>query len=383
MAARLLGPLKLDGKQTGWIYATLPLACMASPLLAGWVGDQYLSNKYLLIGAHAIGAVLLFLAAKQTQFKPLLLVMLVYSFFYAATMPLVNAVLFAATSDVPTQGLVFIWAPIAWASVGWTLTGWRMTKKEQGDGSDCLYYAAGLSVLMAVGCFLLDPVAPAGEGLPLLEALALLKAPSFLLFIIVAMVVAGLMQFYFLGTAQFMQDNGISSKHVPASMALAQIAQAAATFFLLGYFLENVGFQWTLVFGAGCWVALYAIYVVGKPVPLIIAAQPLHGLAYVFFIIVGQIFAESVASEQIRTTMQALYFTATTGIGMFFGTQFAGWAMAKNNVNGKFQWPKIWILPAGVTLAGLVLLAAFFSNPAEKKDATAEPEKPAATAEDA
>ena len=34
LAARLLGPLKMSGKQTGWIYATLPLGCMVSPLIA-------------------------------------------------------------------------------------------------------------------------------------------------------------------------------------------------------------------------------------------------------------------------------------------------------------------------------------------------------------
>ncbi|MCP4454634.1 MAG: nucleoside permease, partial [Planctomycetes bacterium] len=28
LSARLLGPLKMSGKQTGWIYGTLPLACM-------------------------------------------------------------------------------------------------------------------------------------------------------------------------------------------------------------------------------------------------------------------------------------------------------------------------------------------------------------------
>ncbi len=383
LAARLLGPLKLDGKQTGWIYATLPLACIVSPLLAGWIGDQYLPNKFLLIGAHAIGAVMLFLAAKQTQFKPLLIVMLIYSFFYAATMPLVNAVLFAATADLAadakgaTQGAVFIWAPIAWALVGWTLTGWRMTRKEQGDGSDCLYFAAALSVLMVIGCFLLATVDPPKGGLPLLTALKLLQDPNLLLFFVVAMVVAGLMQFYFLGSAQFMQDNGISSKHVPASMALAQIAQAAATYFLLGYFLTNVGYQWTLVFGAGCWVVLYAIYALGRPVPLLIAAQPLHGLAYVFFIIVGQIFAESVADAAIRTTMQAVYFTATTGLGLFLGTQFAGWAMKTYNVQGKFQWPRIWMLPAGITLVGVIVLGAFFRNP-PPADAAPAAEQPAA-----
>jgi len=367
LATRLLGPLKMTGKQTGWIYATLPMACIFSPLVAGWIGDQFISNKWILVAAHAAGAVLLFLAARQTRFKPLLIVMLLYSLCFSATMPLVNAVLFAGTADIAdagvklaTQGKVFIWAPIAWALIGWLLTGWRMTRKEQGDGADCLYFASGLSVLMAFGCLLLTATPPAAEGLPIVDTLRNLGNMNFLLFIIVGMVVAGLMQFYFLGTAQFMQDRGISSKHVPASMALAQIAQAAATFFLLGYFLTDIGFKGTLVIGIGCWALMYAFYVVGKPHALIILAQPLHGLAYVFFIIVGQIFAESVAGPANRTSMQALYFVATTGIGLFLGTQFAGIVMDKNSVDGKFQWSKIWLVPGAIMLASLILLALFF-----------------------
>ena len=38
LAVRLLGPLKMSGKQTGWIYATLPLAnALASGLY--YLGD--------------------------------------------------------------------------------------------------------------------------------------------------------------------------------------------------------------------------------------------------------------------------------------------------------------------------------------------------------
>ena len=32
LATRLLGPLKFSGKQTGWIYATMPLGCIFMPL---------------------------------------------------------------------------------------------------------------------------------------------------------------------------------------------------------------------------------------------------------------------------------------------------------------------------------------------------------------
>ena len=57
---------------------------------------------------------------------------------------------------------------------------------------------------------------------------------NFLVFIIISLVGAGMMQFYFLGTAQFMQDNGVAPKNVPAAMAIAQAMQAIATLFLLG-----------------------------------------------------------------------------------------------------------------------------------------------------
>ena len=179
-----------------------------------------------------------------------------------------------------------------------------MTRTTPGDGRDCLYLASGLSLAMAAGCVFLavaSPNPPGGEGQAIPLA-AILESTNlnFWIFLIVSLVVAGLMQFYFLGTAQFMQDSGISSKHVPGSMALAQIAQALATLFLFGRFMENFGFQWTLTIGAACWAALYLLYVVGQPRALLIVSQPLHGFAYVFFIIVGQVFTNEVAPESVR-----------------------------------------------------------------------------------
>jgi len=94
LAARLLGPLKMSGKQTGWIYATLPLACIISPLLAGQIADKWVNTERLLAVAHLIGAMLLYAAVRKNTFKSLFLVMLFYSLCYAATLPLVNALMF-------------------------------------------------------------------------------------------------------------------------------------------------------------------------------------------------------------------------------------------------------------------------------------------------
>ena len=41
LASRLLGPLKMSGKQTGWIYGTIYIGCIISPLIAGQIADRW------------------------------------------------------------------------------------------------------------------------------------------------------------------------------------------------------------------------------------------------------------------------------------------------------------------------------------------------------
>jgi nucleoside transporter len=377
LAARLLGPLKMSGKQTGWIYSTLPIACIVSPLVAGQLADKWLNTEWILAACHLVGAVLLFVAVGQRTFRGNLIVMLLYSLCYGATLPLVNAVLFAHVSDPVTRSWVFIWAPVAWALVGYTLTGWRVLRGGEGEGADCLVFAGVLSVLMAVCCLLLPATPPAGKGgIPILDTFAMLSRPDFLLFIVASLVIAGLMQFYFLGSARFMTDMGISGKAVPATMAIAQAAQAIGTIFVLGNVvlivgnatlihgnvLQAIGYKSTLTLGAGCWLVLYLIYILGRPKALIALSQALHGLAYVMFMIVGQVYAEAVADEAIRSSMQALIFAATVGVGLFLGSQLAGAVMDQFSAEGKFHWRKIWAVPLVIMLAGTIVLATVFKG---------------------
>jgi nucleoside transporter len=370
LAARLLGPLKFSGKQTGWIYAAIPLGCIFMPLVAGQVADQWLNTEFILAGAHLAGALLLFLAAWQRRFNVLFVVMLVYALFFAATLPLVNSLMFyhlkahEASAKAP---YVFMWAPIAWALAGYFLTGWRWVFKTGEEGRDCLILAAALSVIMAVVAGALLPATPASggaEGSSIGKALAMLRESGFLIFIIISIAAPGMMQFYFLGTAQFMQENGIAPKNVPAAMAIAQATQAIATLFVLGWIVQEAGYKWTLTLGAACWLILYFIYVIPRPRAFIVLAQAFHGLAYVFFIIAGQMYVNKVASKDVLATMQALIFTAQSGIGLFLGTQFAGIVMDKYRVERQFQWRRLWIVPGAIMLACVLALILFFRGAA-------------------
>lgn len=371
LAARLLGPLKMSGKQTGWIYATLPLACIFMPLVSGQLADKYVNTEIILAVAHLIGAVLMFLAVRKTDFKGLFVVMLLYSLCYAATLPLVNSLMFHHLGKVyadidavnAASAKIFIWAPIAWALIGYFLTGWRWVFKTGEQGRDCLYLAAILSAIMGVGCFFMPNTPPAESGTaPILQAMGMLKEFNFLIFIIISMIFFGLMQFYFLGTAQFMQDMGIPSKNVPASMAIAQGVQAIATFFLMALLLERLGAKWTLIVGATFWLVLYIVYIKEKPRGLIVVSQSFHGLAYVLFVIVGQVFANTVASNEIRASTQSLLFAATSGVGLFIGTQFAGAIMDLFKKEGKFQWRRIFMVPGAIALVSILVFIIFFKG---------------------
>jgi MFS family permease len=368
LAARLLGPLKFSGKQTGWIYAALPLGCIFMPLIAGQVADRWINTEFILAGAHLAGTLLLFIAAWKRQFGSLFVTLLVYALFYAATLPLVNSLMFyhlaAHHIDAGAKSpYIFMWAPIAWALAGYFLTGWRWIFKTGEEGRDCLVLAGVLSVVMAVVCGALlpatPPVAAAGGG----SALGMLKDANFLVFLIISLVGAGMMQFYFLGTAQFMQDNGVAPKNVPAAMAIAQAMQAIATLFVLGWMVKTAGYKWTLTLGAASWLILYVVYVAPRPPAFIVAGQAFHGLAYVFFIIAGQMFAGSVAPEGAGASMQALIFTAQSGVGLFLGTQFAGIVMDRCRVNGRFQWQKLWLVPGAIMAVCVFALVFLFHSP--------------------
>ena len=368
LAARLLGPLKMSGKQTGWIYATLPLACIFMPLVSGQLADKYVNTEIILAVAHLIGAALMFIAVRKTTFKGLFVVMFLYCLCFAATLPLVNSLMFShlAKNNLDSgvhSKWIFFWAPAAWALIGYFLTGWRWKFKTGDKGRDCLYLAAILSVIMGVGCFFLPDTPPTESGTaPILQALSMFEDSNFRIFIIVSMVFFGLMQFYFLGTAQFMQDMGIPSKNVPASMAIAQGVQAIATVVLMTLLRERLGTKWTLIVGATFWLLLYIVYIQEKPRWLIVVSQSFHGLAYVLFVIIGQIFADTLASDETRASMQSLLFAATTGVGLFLGTQFAGFIMDKFRKEGKFQWRQIFMVPGAIALVCILVFVFFLKG---------------------
>ena len=247
-----------------------------------------------------------------------------------------------------SQQYIFMWAPIAWALAGYFLTGWRWVFKTGEEGRDCLVLAGVMSVIMAVVWAALLPETPpmARRQAPRsVRPSACWGNPTFLIFIIISFVGRGHDAVLLPGHRPVHAGPGDRAEERSGSHGGGPGHAGNRYAGRLGWMVGQAGYKWTLATGAACWLILYVIYVAPRPRGCLVAGQAFHGLAYVFFIIAGQMFANSVAPKDVQASMQALIFMAQTGVGMFLGTQFAGIVMDKYRVEDRFEWRQLWMVP--------------------------------------
>jgi hypothetical protein len=289
-----------------------------------------------------------------------------YSLCYSPTLALVNSLTFTHLPNSEVNYFwVRVWGAISWVLIGWAMTAWRRSGKFQVRGSDGLTLAAICSFVMGVYCFFLPHTPPthvAGAALPLVKALSMLGNPNFLIFLTISFIVATQLQFYFLGTARYLEDIGTSHAAIPAAMSIAQIAQVAAMGIILPYLFPRLGYQWTLALGTGFWLVMYLIYARMQPRRLVVASMALHGLAYAFFFDSAFIYMNRVAPSDIRGSAQAFYTTATLGLGLFVGTQFTGFVMDRFRRDGRFRWRPIFLVPCATLTVCVTAFIFFFKG---------------------
>lgn len=366
LASHLLGPLKFSAKQTGWIYATLWLACIISPFIGGQITDRYFPTQYFLAIAHLAGAVLLFFAAYGKNFSTCFTLLGLYSLLYAPTLALTNSLMFTHLTDTEIQaGSIRVWGTIGWIAAGLLLALWRNFGKIKLKASDALILASFFSLVMGAFSFFLPHTPPPekpANPLAFIEAFKLLSDSNFLIFLIISFVVTTELQFYYVPTAPFLEDIGVRHKNVSAVMTIAQFAEIFAMAIVLPLLLPKLGFRWVLTIGVLAWPVRYIIFAMLKPLWLIISSLSLHGLGYTFFFFVGQMYVDKVAPPDIKASAQALIAVVTLGLGNFLGTQITGVAMDYFKKEQKFLWRPIFLLPCIITIACAVAFLFLFKG---------------------
>ncbi len=367
----LRNTLGFSGAQFSLIYSLLPLATIIAPFVGGQVADRYFASQKVVAWLQLVGGVFLVLTAFVSSYGTMVWLMLAYCLLYAPTLALTNSIAFINLHNSEKEfGQIRVWGTIGWIAAGYLLTVWRIGAQSMSGlalGGDMLLLAGIFSLIMGFHSFTLPDTPPRREGVKpwaFLEALRMMKDPNFLLFVIIAFIVATELMFYYILTAPFLTSDqiGISSAILPWVMTIAQVAEIFVLAFLLPYLITRIGIRKVLVLGILAWPLRYIIFAVGKPSWLVIASLTLHGFCFVFFFAAAFIYVDTIAPRDIRHSAQSLITLVTYGIGNYIGSLFAGWIFDRFTSGGTTNWTSVFLVPCFLTILCALAFLVFFKE---------------------
>jgi nucleoside transporter len=380
------GGLGLDAAQNGTIYGLLWLASIFMPLIAGQITDRIVPTQMFLAGAHLVGAIGLFLAARATSYGHLYLGILTWAIAYAPTISLTNSLAFSHLRNAEREfGQVRMFGTLGWIAAGTTLLVWRKWLAQpltgaEFTGNDCLYLAAGTSVLMTVFCLALPHTPPARSGVSpfaFLKALSLLKNPRIAVFLVVCFLVGTELPFFFNLTPPFLVHLGALEEDVSGLMSIGQWAELF-TMLALPWLLVKLGPRKTLFLGVLAWPARYLIFALGQPYELVVASIALHGLCFVCFFVVAFIYIDSVAPKDIKSSAQGLLTLVVYGFGMWLGSEFSSIVHEHFTATDKsVNWTGVFLVPSVLTIVCALVLFVTFPR-GSMQEVSAVPDTPEA-----
>ena len=357
------------GKELAMAYETQSIGAIIAPFIIGLIADRYFAAQKILGILHLLGAGLLFLAGESDSFTQFYPFIFMYMLLYMPTLALVNSVAFHQMKN-PSKEFASI---RVLGSMGWIIAGlsigylaWESTQLLKYT----FYMTSIASALLGVYSFFLPKTPPKlkfGEKISLkeilgLDALAMLKDRSYLVFFVASVLVCIPLAFYYQHANQFLNEVGM--KAAASKMVMGQISEVFSLL-LLPIFLNRYGLKKVLVFGVLAWGLRYLLFAygdAGENIWMLVFGIILHGICYDFFFVSGQIYTDFKAGEQFKSSAQGLITLATYGLGMLIGFRFAGWLTDRYVSESGHFWNQIWIQPAIFSFVILVLFLISFKN---------------------
>ncbi len=373
MGTYLTRTLHFTGGQVGLAYGTPAIGAMISPFLVGLIADRFFAAEKILAALHLLGAVLLYFVSTTTSFPVFYGVLMAHTIGYMATLALTNSLTLRQVTDPGRQfPLVMMMG-----SVGWIAAGLLIGQAEVEASAMQFRWAAIASATMGVYCLTLPHTPPLGrkrsttlgEALGF-DALKLLRNPSFAVFLLGSFLICIPLSFYFSWTNVFLNEIGV--KQAASKMTLGQVSDV--TFLLLmPLFLSRLGVKRMLLLGMLAWTVrfgLFDLYARGFTwTPLLYIGIAVHGICYDFFFVMGRIYVDRRAPDNLRATAQGLLAFVTLGAGMFVGTWLSGVLGERSTLTQTdgtilHDWSRIWIIPSMMSGAVLIAFAVLFREEA-------------------
>jgi MFS family permease len=378
MLAVHLEDLHISGRGRGWIFATLALASIVTPLWAGQLADRKMATQKLLALAYGLGTFLLALLAcgivRGTG--SIFGISLLYWLITAPGLGL-GASLALRNLQRPQAeyGRVRLWGTVGWMMIGWVVAAvmYLTGSATAGQGAyEALWVASAASAAVAVYCLTLPDTPPLAvsnrAAINLADALSLARSRPVATYLLLAFGVCLTTPFVYQAVPPYLRSLGLPRSGIALAMTLGQTLEIIV---LAGlpWLIRRFGVKVTLALGVSGWVGYFTVLAARLPLASTLLALPLNGVAITCFHIAGQMFLDSQAPADRRAGAQSLYIVATTGAGTLVGSLLAG------EVVGWFDgdYATVFWVPCCIDAAMLLILIITFRPGAGMVNRTQEP----------
>ena len=365
--------LMFEGWQVGLAYGAFAIGAMISPFFVGLIADRFFASEKLLAVLGLAGGAVLCLLPGLKDFGSFYPMLILYCALYVPTLALGNSLSLHHLAN-PKRDFPVV---KALSAVGWIAGGVTLSLVLKGERSAVQFQLAG-AASVALGLFSLTlphtPPKKTGKDVRLgeilgLDALALLRKPSFAIFIVCMFLICIPLYFYFVNMNLYVTELGWT--YSAAKMSLAQVSDVIFLV-MLPLMLRTLGYKKTIFLGILAWVARYFLLAgsVDNPGPgtvFVFAAILLHGVCYDFLFIAGQLYVDDEANERMRGAAQGFIAFILWGIGNFVGSTLAGKSQSAHTLTQPqgtiaHDWYSIWIYPAWGAVAVLIVFLIFFRD---------------------
>ena len=340
--------------------------------------DRNFSAERFLAVSNVIGGAALLACAFLTDFWPFFGAYLVFSVVYVPSMSVSNAIAFASLRDPAKEfGTIRMGGTVGWILVSWPFI-FLLSANAGPDQVRLIFVVAAIVSFVFAAYSLTLPHTPpkrdaAGtDPLAWRKAIKLLGIPSVGVLFLVTFIDSVIHNGYFVMADGFLTNRvGIAGNLSMIVLSIGQVAEIV-TMFILGSVLIRLGWKTTMligILGHGARFLVFAFF--PDSIPTIITVQLLHGICYAFFFATVYIFVDAAFPKDVRSSAQGLFNLLILGIGnvaasFLFPALMAMWS---DPVTGAVDYRTLFMVPAGMAVVAILLLAVFF-RPTERAPAS-------------
>lgn len=371
-----------SGTDFGAVYATMGIAAMYAPSIAGAVADKWINAEKLYGLLHLGGAATLFALPMVNSPTLFFWVMLLNMSCYMPTLSLAITVAYNALKE-SGRDTVDAFPPIrVWGTVGFIVALWTVSLAGLETNAGQFYVAAAAALILGGYAFTLPPCAPKldRDGLSLADRLGLtpftlLRQPHLAVFFGFAMLLGAALQLTNAYGDTFLHDFANVAAYrdllpVRYPAIIMSISQLSETLFILAipFFLRRFGIKTVMLMSMLAWTLRFGLFAFGNPGPglwMIVLSCLVYGMAFDFFNVSASLYVEDQSSPAIRAGAQGLLMLMTNGIGTIVGSLISGVVIDRffTAADSGKDWHGIWLSFAGYSLVIAVAFLFLFRPP--------------------